>query len=243
MIDIQDLRAKARQLLANGEVRAVVGHRRGSRGLLAEPAVITRPEDAATLVWDPTCFHNLALYLVQDLKRALREHSIPDKPIAIMAKGCDARAIAVLMQENYFRRESIYILGVSCETSGMVDELKLPNHPHGPGAKVVDKATFDGEDFVLDGADGVSQWRLPAREVMADRCLECQNPLPQTERPRIWRRENAQLGPAVRRPRPLRAGRRRSALEFLEEPLRALHPLLCLPFGLPHVLLRRMHRR
>ena len=176
MIDIQDLRNQARNLLAKGEVRAVIGYRRGSRGLLAEPAVITHPDQAESLVWDPTCFHNLALYLVNDIKRHIREHSFPDKPIAIMAKGCDARAIVVLMQENYFRREDVVILGISCETTGMVDEARLSSHPDGPRAKAVDSAAFDGDDFVFSGAKG--EWRLPAREVMADRCLECQNPFP-----------------------------------------------------------------
>ena len=173
MINLQDLRDAARDLLAKGEVRAVIGSRRGSRGMAAEPVVITAPEQADELVWDPTCFHNLALYLVEDRKFLAHSRANPGTPIAIVAKGCDARAVVVLMQEHYFKREEVYIIGVSCEGSGVLDERKLARQLNGitPSA-----AAFDGDDFVLTTAEG--EKRLAAREVMADRCLECREPFP-----------------------------------------------------------------
>lgn len=173
MIKIQDIRDAARDMLTKGEVRAVIGYRRGSRGMLAEPAFITDPAHADDLVWDPTCFHNLSLYLVEDRKFLTHLRKNPDKPIAIVAKGCDARSIVVLLQEHYFQRKDVYILGVSCEGTGVVDERKLS--PHLNGAHALD-AAFDGDDFVFTTAEG--QMRLPAREVMADRCLECRIPFP-----------------------------------------------------------------
>lgn len=176
MINPQELRTRARDLLANGEVRAVIGYRRGSRGMAAEPVVITRPDQAESLVWDPSCVHNLALYLVEDRKRRTRKQQATDKPIAIVAKGCDARAIVVLMQENYFKRDDVYILGISCEGTGVVDERKLAHHPSGVNLEKLENITFAGDDFVV-AAPG-SEQRLPAREVMADRCLECRNPFP-----------------------------------------------------------------
>jgi ferredoxin len=176
MINPQDLRTRARDLLANGEVRAVIGYRRGSLGMAAEPVVITRPDETASLVWDPSCFHNLALYLVEDRKRLARSRQRPEKPIAIVAKGCDARAIVVLMQENYFKREEVYILGVSCEGTGMLDKQKLLHHPKGINPDKLENVAFEGDDFVLSSADG--EQRLSAREIMADRCLECRNPFP-----------------------------------------------------------------
>lgn len=169
MIRLEDIRDTVRDLLANGEVRAVIGFRRGSRGMAAEPAFITRPEEADELVWDPTCFHNLALYLVEDRKFLAHTRENPAMPIAIIAKGCDARAIVVLMQENYFKREQVYIIGVSCEGIGVLDERKLAGHLNGTWAA---SAAFDGDDFVF------GEKRLPAREVMADRCLECREPFP-----------------------------------------------------------------
>lgn len=173
MINLQDIRDTARDMLTKGEVRTVIGYRRGSRGMLAEPAFITSPEQADELVWDPTCFHNLSLYLVEDRKFLAHLNKTSDAPIAIVAKGCDARSIVVLLQEHYFKREDVYIIGVSCEGTGVVDERKLA--PHLNGMQATD-AAFDGDDFVFTTAEG--EKRLPAREVMADRCLECRNPFP-----------------------------------------------------------------
>jgi formate dehydrogenase subunit beta len=173
MIAIQDIRDTARDLLTKGEVRAVIGYRRGSRGMLAEPVVITSPEQADELVWDPTCYHNLSLYLVEDRKFLAHIHNTPGLPIAIVAKGCDARAIVVLMQEHYFKREDVYIIGVSCEGTGVQDERKLASHLNGAQAT---NSAFDGDDFVFATAQG--EKRIPAREVMADRCLECRTPFP-----------------------------------------------------------------
>jgi len=215
MINIQDIRDTARDMLAKGEVRAVIGYRRGTRGMLAEPAFITSPEQADDLVWDPTCFHNLSLYLVEDRKFLAHLNKSSDAPIAVIAKGCDARSIVVLLQEHYFKREDVYIIGVSCEGTGVVDERKLAPHLNGFQAS---NAVFDGDDFVFTTAQG--EKRLPAREVMADRCLECRNPFP---------KENNVV-----------FGEHRRALGLLESPFRPLHPLFRLSFSVPDVLLRRV---
>lgn len=172
MIKVQDIRDTARDLLAKNEARAVIGYRRSSNGMLAEPVVITDPAQADELVWDPTCFHNLSLYLVEDRKFLKHVKQNPDQPIAIVAKGCDSRAIVVLMQEHYFKREDVYVIGVSCEATGMLDERKLAKL----GLQASD-AAFDGDDFVFTTAQG--EKRIPAREVMAERCMECRTPCPQ----------------------------------------------------------------
>ena len=179
MINLQDIRDTARDLLAKNEVRAVIGYRRGSSGMNAEPVIITDPAQADELVWDPTCFHNLSLYLVEDRKFLAHLRKTSDIPIAIIAKGCDARAIVVLMQEHYFKREDIYIIGVSCEGTGVLDERKLADKK----IRAVN-AAFDGNDFVftttniLDGQKTEGEQRIAARELMADRCLECRTPYP-----------------------------------------------------------------
>ncbi|OIO79824.1 MAG: hydrogenase [Hydrogenophilaceae bacterium CG1_02_62_390] len=173
MIDVQSIRDAARDLLAKGEVRAVIGYQRGSRGMLAEPVTITDPEQADELVWDATCFHNLALYLVEDRKALAHAQRTPNLPIAIVAKGCDARAIVVLMQEHYFKREDVYIIGVSCEGGGVLVEYKLARLLNGAQAL---SAVIDGAELVVTTLAG--EVRLPASEVMADRCLECREPFP-----------------------------------------------------------------
>jgi ferredoxin len=169
MINLQDMRDTARDLLAKNEVRAVIGYRRSTNGMFAEPVVITDAAQADDLIWDPTCFHNLSLYLVKDRKFLKHVKERPDLPIAVIAKGCDARSTVVLMQEHYFERSEVYIIGVSCEGTGVLDQRKLAAR----GIQATDSA-FDGDDFVFQTEQG--EQRVPAREVMADRCLECREP-------------------------------------------------------------------
>jgi ferredoxin len=172
MINLKDIRDTARDMLAKGEVRTVLGYRHGTRGMPAAPAFITKPEEADELIWDPTCYHNLSLYLVHDRKAQAHMKQAAKGPIAIVAKGCDARSVVVLLQEKYFKREDVYIIGVSCEGTGVLDERKLAGRmPYAPT-----NAAFDGDDFVFTTEEG--EKRLPARDVMADRCLECRIPYP-----------------------------------------------------------------
>lgn len=174
MVVIEDIRARARELLESGTVRAVLGYRRSSAGVLAEPAFVTAPEDTAALELDATCVENLALYLVNEKKRQ-RTKGLPDKrPLAIIAKGCDSRTINVLLQENYIKRDEVVILGVSCESGGVIDTRKLNRALRGKPATA---AFFDGNGSVK-AAFTSGEITVPAAEVLADRCLECTHAYP-----------------------------------------------------------------
>jgi ferredoxin len=170
MVEIEKLRAHAKELLEKGKVGSVLGYRRGTAGMgAAEPAFVERPEDVDELVWDPTCVHNLA----SQLKRARKELR-GGKPVGIVAKGCDSRALVVLLQEKALKREDVHIIGVSCEGTGVVDQRKLARHLAGNRPKQV---RFDGDGaFIVTTRLG--EVRVPAKEILADRCLECRVPAP-----------------------------------------------------------------
>lgn len=175
MVHMDDIRAHARDLLGGGKVRAVLGYRRGSAGALAEPVFVTEPQQAATLVWDPTCVHNLALYVVNEKKRQKAERAADTRPLAVIAKGCDSRALVVLLQENHIKRDEVVVLGVSCEDGGMIDPRKLNGALRGKSATAVACAGAGAVKVTL--ADG--EVTLPAAEVLADRCLECAKAYPE----------------------------------------------------------------
>jgi len=101
----QKLRATAARLLSDGTVKVVIGY--GARG----PVFITRPEDAAQLVWNVTCLANLATYLKRKEVRAL------GRP-AIVVKGCDERALVQLEKESQLGRAGIYVIGMACGGAG-----------------------------------------------------------------------------------------------------------------------------
>ena len=108
---ISELHETCRKLLQDGSVQVVIGYGREAAGDRACPAFITRPEDVERLVWNESCFFNLATYLtrpeVQKLGKA-----------AICVKPCDERAIVVLEKESQIDRSQLVVIGLPCEGVG-----------------------------------------------------------------------------------------------------------------------------
>jgi ferredoxin len=174
MVKVEEIRAYAADLLEKGKVRAVVGYRRGTAGALAEPCVVSDAAGVESLVWDAGCVNNLALYLVKDKKAQAASRTPDQRPLALVAKGCDSRAVAVLLQENYFKREDVVVIGVSCEGSGVVDPRKLSAKLKGKSASAIEFVAGDGFKVTV----GKTETVVAAREIMADRCLECRAAFP-----------------------------------------------------------------
>lgn len=105
------IRQKARELLSSGQVECVIGYEVGPRGK-TRPAFIYEAENVDRLVWNPDCVYNLTTYL--DVK--LRPPKIKElKPVGIVVKPCDSRALNVQLAEKQFDREMVHIIGVTCE--------------------------------------------------------------------------------------------------------------------------------
>jgi len=103
------IRAEAKKVLEAGTVAAVVGWQGGRRNGTAMPAIVTDPARVQDLIFSPACVNNLALYLTK-AKQEIRKKG----RIAIVAKGCDLKALAGLMGENQLKREELHIIGVVC---------------------------------------------------------------------------------------------------------------------------------
>jgi ferredoxin len=101
------IREHAREMLASGQVECVIGYETGSDMVNARPFFAYAPADAERLVFDSTCTHNLAKYVVEPERRG--------KKLAIVAKPCDARSLNVLLEEKQIARERIVVIGVTCE--------------------------------------------------------------------------------------------------------------------------------
>lgn len=106
------IRETARKLLEEKTVALVIGFERGSLPMRSTPAFIRSAADVSRLIWDRACESNLARYLPRR----------KDK-LAIVAKGCDARAVVELIKENQITRSQVVIIGVPCE--GMVDRRQV----------------------------------------------------------------------------------------------------------------------
>jgi coenzyme F420-reducing hydrogenase delta subunit/NAD-dependent dihydropyrimidine dehydrogenase PreA subunit len=117
------IRLKAKELLVSGRIDCVIGYEVGSRGR-TRPTFVYSAQDTDRLVWNPGCTNNLTSYLPSKLRQESPGRSTAGKKdpmkVALIAKPCDSRAINVQLAENLYRREQVYVIGVTCE--GVCDE-------------------------------------------------------------------------------------------------------------------------
>jgi formate dehydrogenase subunit beta len=117
MIDMMEqIQAKAQELLSDDEVTCVIGYETGPRGVV-RPFFAYEPDEADRLVWNDRCNHNLTTYL-RDWKLPRTRDQEPPR-VGIVVKACDARALNVLFQEKQVARDRTYVIGVVCH--GMRD--------------------------------------------------------------------------------------------------------------------------
>ncbi|MBC9783211.1 4Fe-4S dicluster domain-containing protein [Heliobacterium chlorum] len=117
----KEMRDLARELLASGEVKGLIGWTKGSRWYLTPPLFITRPEEAEQLYFDQ--------FAVNNLTGLLLDYRYGDDKIALFVKGCDSRGIVRLLQDHQIKREKVLVIGVPC--MGMSDK-KAVTDPRQP---------------------------------------------------------------------------------------------------------------
>jgi formate dehydrogenase subunit beta len=174
MANIEALRKEARKLLEEGKVRYLIGYERGPSPWVSSPTFLKSADQVDSLIWDPTCVQNLVRFLVDDKRRQAKERQPDPRPVALIVKGCDSRAVNVLLQEKFIDRSQVLILGVSCEKTGVADAKKLAKALKGKELKAVE---FGGDEtFLVTTADGKVE--IPAAEILAERCRECKANVP-----------------------------------------------------------------
>lgn len=174
MVNLEELKKEVTAVLKDEKVKYVIGYQKSSNGLMPAPIFIQKPEDAEKLIWDPTCIHNLARFLEDEKRRKAREKHPDERPVGLIVKGCDSRALVVLLQEKFINREDVYIIGVSCESAGVIDEKKLSKKLKD---KKIESIEFDEKENInVTTKEGKT--KIPASEVLAERCLECRANFP-----------------------------------------------------------------
>jgi len=169
MVSEDKLREEVKKLLQEGKIKYFIGYENGGPGWLARPAFIQQPEAVSRLIWSPGCVHNLTRFLQDEKRRRAREKNPDLRPVGLIVKGCDSRAINVLLQEKYIERKDVYLIGVSCELLGVVDEAKITRRLY--PAKPL-QVRFGAKETILVLTDQ-GEREIAASEVLADRCLEC----------------------------------------------------------------------
>jgi ferredoxin len=109
---IEQVRQRARELLAKGEVGLVIGHAQGSCPQTAFPVFIRTPGEVERLVFTPFCRNNLAVYLT-------RKEVMPKGKVALIAQPEEIRSVSVLVQEQQFDADRVVLIGVVCAQPGV----------------------------------------------------------------------------------------------------------------------------
>lgn len=167
---INALRDHCRKLLTEQTVQVIIGYGASGPERPAPPVFVTRPEDVEQLTWNTRCVANLTVYLTRKEIRAL------GKP-AIVVKGCDARTLIVLEQENQIERGQYVSIGLACAGVGAPPAAKCA---------VCEVRRPRGTDAVL----GETEQPAVAPEARYAE-LEAFLRRPPTERLAYWKRELA----------------------------------------------------
>lgn len=172
----ETLQERARALLEDGTVCAVIGWETGRFANQTTPFVCLTPEDATRLAFNEYCVNTLAKY-VQDLKRRGR--------IAVVVRGCDARAVNRMIQDNQFKREDVYLLGIGCprmkdRTTGDVlekcaycEHLNPPIYDEMLNEPVAEEPLKNAHDYIAQLETLSREERQAFFDEMYEKCIRC----------------------------------------------------------------------
>ncbi len=169
---VLEMRETCRRLLKEGQADVVIGFERGSLPFRSRPSFARNDQGVERLVWNGFCAANLARYLAGRKEKT-----------AIVAKGCDSRALVELIKENQVDRERVFIVGMACE--GMIDRERMKVAiGDASGAAAIEER--EGQ-LIVKGA-GV-EMSLARNDYLYDRCTVCTRPVPPLSDVLIGKRE------------------------------------------------------
>jgi len=156
---VDKIKELARSLLSEGKVDVIIAYGQGSFPFRSIPIFIEKAEDVDKIIFNSFCYHNLAKYIPQER----------EKKIGIVALGCTARSLSILLQERQIDRENLYIIGVACP--GMIDFNKLAPKVN---LRLVKEIREEGEELVIL-PQGI---KLPRKDFLYKSCSVCSYPTP-----------------------------------------------------------------
>ena len=108
---MQELIARAKELLADGTVVRVLGWKAGDLPYNPEAAYFETAESLDEFVYNGFCGQNLSKMMIEASK-------LEGKTLVCL-KPCDTYSINQLIKEHRVDREKAYIIGVGCKASWM----------------------------------------------------------------------------------------------------------------------------
>ena len=154
---------KAQTLLKSGEVKYVLGWKKGEFDYDLTPAVFeSETELTDEFVWGDFCGANFSKYLVGKTRKL-------DGKILVFLKPCDSYSFNQLLTEHRFDREKVYAVGIPCD--GMVDIEKIKAVCDG----AVSSIEANSDDLTVTSVYSDTPIKISKKDVLEERCVTCKS--------------------------------------------------------------------
>ncbi len=156
----EQMKQRAKELLADGTVNRVVGWEAGEFAYDITPAVFETAEEIdAKFVYDDFCSANLSKYMIKESRKGGK--------VLVFLKPCDSYSFNELLKEHRILRENVYIIGIPSYGKADVEKMKAK------GIQGITGIRSEGANFVVSTIYGDET--VTKMDVMEDRCLVCKS--------------------------------------------------------------------
>lgn len=159
---MQEIVKRAKELLADGTVKRVLGWKAGDLPYNPEPAYFEKEEDLEEFVYNGFCGANLSKYMIEASK-------LPGKTLVCL-KPCDTYSFQQLMKEHRVDREKAYIIGVGCKGKLDIERIRRMGIK---GIKSIAGANLEDEAETLTIETLYGEKEVPYKDAMLERCHVC----------------------------------------------------------------------
>ena len=159
---MQEIVNRAKELLADGTVKRVLGWKAGDLPYNPEPAYFEKEEDLEEFVYNGFCGANLSKYMIEASK-------LPGKTLVCL-KPCDTYSFQQLMKEHRVDREKAYIIGVGCKGKLDIERIRRMGIK---GIKSIAGANLEDEAETLTIETLYGEKEVPYKDAMLERCHVC----------------------------------------------------------------------
>ena len=154
------MKARAKELLASGEVTRVIGWKKNEFDYDITPALFESAEEIdRDFVYDDFCGPNLSKFTFQ--------HQKNDTKTLVFLKPCDSYSMTQLITEHRVNREALYLIGVPSYGKIDVEKIKADGMT---GILSIKSEDGDVHVHTLYGDKTYAKY-----EVTSERCLNCKS--------------------------------------------------------------------
>lgn len=133
--------AKAKEMLASGNVNRVIGWQKGLFEYDITPAIFENAEELdSSFIYNEFCGPNMSKYLIKESRK--------EGKILVFLKPCDTYSFNQLIKEHRIIRENVYAIGIPCQGMKHGEEAELDER-----CSVCRGSKHMAYDELLDGCD------------------------------------------------------------------------------------------